>query len=98
MAIKSARDFLGRQSHNYRMVLVRSSGANFLMNLTSSYTRIYTTGLGADPVTLGSLSSAGSAVNMVISYPSGWLSDRYDLKRVRGLGMAVARAGCRSAT
>ena len=89
MAVRRAREFLGRQSHNYKMVLVRSSGANFLMNLTRSYTQIFTTGLGADPVTLGSLSSAGSAVNMAISYPSGWLSDRYDLRRVMGLGMAV---------
>jgi MFS family permease len=88
LVIQSIRDFLRRQSHNYRVVLVRSAGANFLMNLTSSYTQIYTTELGANPVTLGSLSSVGSVVNMLISMPSGWVSDRYDLKKVMGLGMA----------
>jgi MFS family permease len=89
MGIRRLRGFLGRQSHNYRMVLVRSAGANFLMNLTGSYTSIYTTELGADPVTLGSMSSVASFVNTLISLPSGWISDRYDLRRVMGIGMVV---------
>jgi MFS family permease len=71
------------------MILVRSAGANFLMNLTRNYNSIYTTGLGADPVTLGSLSSVSAAVNMLISIPSGWLSDIYGLKKVMGVGMAI---------
>lgn len=83
------RDFLGRQSHNYKMILVRSAGANFLMNLTRNYNSIYTSGLGADPITLGSLSSVSAAVNMLISMPSGWLSDVYGLKKVMGIGMAI---------
>jgi MFS family permease len=85
--IQDTRDFLKKQTHNYRMLLIRTSGANFLTSLTSSYTSIYTTGLGADPVTLGSLSSVSSAINMLISMPSGWISDRYDLKKVMGIGM-----------
>ena len=86
--VKSAREFLSRQSHNYRMLLVRASGARFLMNLTNSYQSIYTTALGADPVTLGAMSSVSSIVNMIISLPSGWITDRYDLKKVMGVGMA----------
>ena len=89
MGLRRLRGFLGRQSHNYRMVLVRSAGANSLMNLTGNYTSIYTTGLGADPVTLGSMSSVASFVNTLISLPSGWISDRYDLRRVMGIGMVV---------
>lgn len=88
-ALSGLRGFLARQSHNYKMILVRSAGINFLFNLTGNYNSIYTAGLGADPVTLGSLSSVGSAVNMVISMPSGWLSDIYSLKRVMGIGMAI---------
>jgi len=86
--LERSREFLRRQNHNYRMLLVRASGATFLMNLTSSYQSIYTTALGADPVTLGTMSSVSSAINMVISLPSGWISDRYDLKKVMGIGMA----------
>ncbi len=87
--ISRIRGFLERQSHNYRMMLVRSGGHNFLYNFTGNYDSIYTTALGADPVTLGSMSSLSSAVNMMTSMPSGWLSDIYSLKRVMGLGMAV---------
>jgi len=42
-----------------------------LINLTSSYSSIYTTELGADSVTLGWMSSLGSIVNTLISMPAG---------------------------
>lgn len=83
------REFLERQSHNYKMLLVRSGGHTFFFNFTNNYNSIYTTTLGADPVTLGSLSSVSSAINMAISMPSGWLLDIYSLKKVMGLGMAI---------
>jgi MFS family permease len=89
LIISEIRNFLKKQSHNYRVLLVRASGANFMMNLTNSYTSIYTTALGADPVILGSLSSVSSAINTLISMPSGWISDRYDLKKVMGVGMVI---------
>ena len=89
MVIRRLRGFLERQSHNYRMMLVRSGGHTFFFNFTGNYNSIYTTALGADPVTLGSMSALGSAVNMAISMPSGWLSDIYSLKKVMGLGMAI---------
>ena len=89
MGLRRLRDFLDRQSHNYRLMLVRTAGAHSLMNLTANYDSIYTSGLGADPVALGSMSSAGSFVNMLISLPSGWASDMYNLKHVMGVGMAI---------
>lgn len=89
MNLRGLRGFVKRQSHNYRMILVRSAGAYFLMNLTSNYFSIYTTGLGADSVTLGGIRSVGSAVNTLISLPSGWISDNYNLKKVMGVGMAI---------
>ncbi len=83
------RDFLERQSHNYRMMLVRSGGHTFLFNLTGNYDSIYTTALGADSVTLGSMRGLSGAVNMLVSLPSGWLTDIYSLKKMMGLGMAI---------
>ena len=87
--VSGIRGFVEKQSHNYRMILVRSAGANFLMNLTGNYFSIYTTALGADSVTLGGIRSISSAVNMLSSIPSGWLSDNYNLKKVKGVGMAI---------
>ncbi|MFP3951809.1 MAG: MFS transporter [Candidatus Bathyarchaeia archaeon] len=87
--LEDLREFVGRQSHNYRMMLVRSGSAMLLFNLTSNYNSIYTEALGADPVTLGSMSSLSSGINTAISLPSGWLSDIYSLKKIMGLGMAI---------
>ncbi|MCW4048429.1 MAG: MFS transporter [Candidatus Bathyarchaeota archaeon] len=71
------------------MMLVRSGGANFLMNFTSSYTSYYTKELGASNQILGYLSSVSALVSMIISMPAGWVSDRYNLKHVMGIGMAI---------
>ena len=87
--IRRLRDFLGRQSHNYRMMLIRSGGHTFFFNLTGNYDSIYTTSLGADPLTLGSMRGLSRAINMAISMPSRWLSDIYSLKKILGLGMAA---------
>jgi MFS family permease len=89
MNLRGLRGFVKRQSHNYRMILVRSAGAYFMMNLTGNYFSIFTTGLGADSVTLGGIRSVSSAVNTLISLPSGWISDNYNLKKVMGAGMAI---------
>ena len=85
--VKGVRSFLEDQSQNYRMMLVRSAGANFLFNLTGNYTSIYTKRLGADDVTLGYLSSVSSFISMLISIPVGWIADNYNLKKVLGAGM-----------
>jgi len=89
LGVRRLRGFLDRQSHNYKTLLIRSGGHGFLFNLTSNYNSIYTAALGADPVTLGSMSSFSGAINMGISMPSGWLSDVYSLKKVLGVGMAI---------
>jgi MFS family permease len=49
--------------------------------LTSQYGAIYTVGLGADSVQLGSLSGVGSAIRALVSAPVGWLMDRQGVKR-----------------
>jgi MFS family permease len=91
MGLKSSfngiRKFLGNQSQNYRMMIVRSAGTMFLFNLTGSYTSIYTKRLGADDITLGYLSSLSSFISMLISIPVGWITDNYNLKKVLGIGM-----------
>ena len=71
------------------MMLMRSGGATFLMNFTQSYSSYYTRELGASNQTLGYLSSVSALVSMVISMPVGWIADRYNLKHVMGIGMAI---------
>ena len=87
--IDSINSFIARQNQNYRMMLVRSGGSNFLMNLTASYSNYYTKELGATTHVLGYLSSLSALISMIISIPVGWMSDRYNLKHVMGVGMLI---------
>ncbi len=74
--------FLRRQGRNYKLVLLRRSGFSLFNNLTTQYVNIYIRLLGASFVQLGLIGSIGGLVNAVISYPFGWLIDRYSSKRI----------------
>ena len=87
--IRSLREFLGRQSHNYRMMIVRSAGANFLFNLTNQYRSIYTKALGADNMMIGLLGSVSAFISMIVSMPVGYATDKFNLKKVVGVGMLL---------
>lgn len=86
-SLKNGRDFLARQSHNYRMMIVRSGGGMFLFNLTGQYSSIFTKALGADNMTIAWLSSVSSFISMIISMPVGYVTDNYNLKKVMGVGL-----------
>ena len=81
--------FIGRQERNFKIVLTRRALHAFLSKLTYQYESIYIVALGADPVQLGSLWSVGNGISSLISVPVGWLIDRYDLKKVFLLGIAM---------
>jgi MFS family permease len=87
------RDFIHRQKHNYQVGVARLAANKFLVGLTSQYKAIYTVGLGADSVQLGSLSSAGSAISALISAPAGWLMDRHGIKRLFLLAIFFTAGG-----
>jgi len=92
-ALAKARGFIGRQKRNYRVGVERASANSFLTGLTSQYSAIYTVGLGADSVQLGSLSSIGSAISALVSTPVGWLMDRYGIKRLYLLSILLLAGG-----
>jgi MFS family permease len=87
------KDFIYRQKHDYRVGVARLAANKFLVGLTSQYKAIYTVGLGADSVQLGSLSSVGSAISALISAPVGWLMDRHGIKRLFLLAIIFIAGG-----
>jgi len=91
--LNRATGFIKRQKRNYRVAITRSAASSFLMNLTAQYDSIYTVGLGADSVLLGTISSIGNAISTLISTPTGWLVDRYGIKRFYVLAMGLMAAG-----
>ncbi len=92
-AIKRAIGFVSRQKRNYRVAITRSAASSGLMNLTAQYDSIYTVALGADSITLGTISSIGSGIGALISTPVGWLADRYGIKPFYLLGIGLLAGG-----
>lgn len=87
--LRGAAGFVARQKRNYRVAVVRSSATAALLNLTQQYNSIYTVALGADSVQLGLVSSVGSVMGSLISTPVGWLVDRYGIRRLYLLAIAL---------
>ena len=69
------------------MMIVRTSGAHFFYNLTGQYTSIYTKALGADNILIGLISSFSAFISMLVSMPVGYITDKYNLRYVLGVGM-----------
>ena len=69
------------------MMIVRTAGSHFLFNLTGQYTSIYTKALGADNIMIGMISSFSAFISMIVSMPVGYITDKYNLRHVLGVGM-----------
>ena len=87
--IKDWAGFLQRQESPFKVNIWRNLIKNFATNLTYQYQPIYMTSLGASPMILGYLNSISGLVNTALSIPTGILADKYGIKRVLLLTMAI---------
>jgi MFS family permease len=85
--------FVRRQKHNYWVAITRSAASGFLMNLTAQYDSIYIVSLGVNALGLGVINGIGNAISALVSTPVGWLMDRYGIKRLYLLAIALAAGG-----
>ena len=87
---KGVLNFLGELDRRFKVMLVAIGLYSWASNLTLKYNQLYATALGADPLELGSLNSIGGVANSIISAPTGWFIDRYGVKKVIILGLALS--------
>jgi MFS family permease len=72
-------------------VTIASAGIyTWNQRLSQQYSQLYARDLGADPVELGLLSSIGSVVSLIVSYPVGLVTERFSLKKIMLMGFAFA--------
>ena len=72
-------------------VTIASTGIyTWNQRLSEQYRQLYARNLGADPVELGLLNSIGSVVSLIVSFPVGWATERFSLKKIILLGLAFA--------
>lgn len=94
--IHMAVEFLGelvavwrRQKRNWRTVVIRQVFNRFFNELTMQYSNIYIRELGASPVELGTVNSASGLGSTIISMPLGLFQDRYSVRKIFLLGVAI---------
>ena len=78
-----------RQTHDFKLMVGRRALHGVAFGLSMQYNSIYATLLGANPVQLGSLQSAGNAIGALAGLPAGWFIDYYSLKNVFLLGTVM---------
>ena len=86
---KRSLHFAKRQTHDFKLMLGRRTLHGLATGLTTQYSSLYTTLLGANAVQLGSLQAVGNAVGALASLPAGWFIDYYSLKSVFLVGGAM---------
>lgn len=91
--IGRAISFVKRQEKPFKVNMLRASFQQLFISLTQQYQPIFIVGLGADPFQLGLVNSIGGVACAVISLPTGWLADRYGIRRMFLLGIPLVAVG-----
>jgi MFS family permease len=81
--------FARRQTHNFKLMLVRRALNGLADNLSIQYDSIYAMLLGADPMQIGLLQSVGNTAGALTGLPAGWFIDYYSLKNIFLLGTTI---------
>jgi MFS family permease len=82
--------FWKRQDRNWRTIVLKNVFGRFFDHMTNDYTNIYVTELGASPVELGFINSISRGIAALISIPTGWLQDRYSLRKMFIIGLGIS--------
>jgi len=86
---RELREVWSRQNLNWRTVVKRQIFNRFFNQMTMQYSNIYIRELGASPVELGAVNSASGLGSALISLPLGYLQDRYSIKKIYLIGVAL---------
>jgi len=102
-ALGRIREFIERQTENFKVLLISSVVTNSHRNLTlgqaaasggggaggASYQQLFLRTLGADSQQIGYLNSLNRVANAVFALPLGWLSDRFSQRKVNLFGLLL---------
>lgn len=81
--------FFGELDRRIKVLFVFLGIHSWHRNLPTQYNQLYATSLGATPIELGSLESISLVASSIISVPSGWIADKYGVKKVILIGLAL---------
>jgi MFS family permease len=82
-------DVWKRQVKNWRIIVIRASINRFFNQLTLQYQNIFLLKLGANAIQIGEVNSTAHVMSTLVSAPIGWLQDRYSMKKIFSMGLAL---------
>lgn len=80
--LRGIYEFFNRQAKNFRVLVVQQMEFYFSMSINQVYQSLYIVGLGANVEQVGFLTALGTLGNAINSFLFGWLTDRYNQKKV----------------
>jgi MFS family permease len=92
-AADRALGFIRRQKSAYKVNIARNFLQNFSLGLTQQYQSVYITELGATPLEVGYVTSVGGLATTLITLPTGWLADRYGIRRILLVALPLMALG-----
>jgi MFS family permease len=92
-AADRALGFIRRQKSAYKVNIARNFLQNFSLGLTQQYQSVYITELGATPLEVGYVTSVGGIASTLITLPTGWLADRYGIRRILLVALPLMALG-----
>jgi MFS family permease len=92
-AADRALGFIRRQKSAYKVNIARNFLQNFSLGLTQQYQSVYITELGATPLEVGYVTSVGGLASTLITLPTGWLADRYGVRRILLVALPLMALG-----
>ncbi|HEX9913557.1 MAG TPA: MFS transporter [Candidatus Bathyarchaeia archaeon] len=92
-AAERALGFIRRQKSAYKVNIARNFLQNFSMGLTQQYQSVYIAELGATPLEVGYATSVGGIASTLITLPTGWLADRYGIRRILLVALPLMALG-----
>jgi ACS family glucarate transporter-like MFS transporter len=92
-AADRALGFIRRQKSSYKVNIARNFLQNFSLGLTQQYQSVYIAELGATPLEVGYVASVGGIASTLITLPTGWLADRYGVRRILLVALPLMALG-----
>jgi len=92
-AAERALGFIRRQKSSYKVNIARNFLQNFSLGLTQQYQSVYIAELGATPLEVGYVASVGGIASTLITLPTGWLADRYGVRRILLVALPLMALG-----
>jgi MFS family permease len=92
-AAERALSFIRRQKSAYKVNMARNILQNLSLGLTQQYQSVYIAELGATPLEVGYATSVGGIASTLIALPTGWLADRYGIRRILLLALPLMALG-----